>query len=339
MLFTTKKATCLFQKFLVLLLLLAFTPILVFADDVNPLQSEITITPPVAFLKLDNEKPEVEVKNGLKTVIHLSGKYTREDYSFLIEETHANKKSESFSLELPIAGEEQSFLIHEVGPKGDVIRSEIKVRVPRFLAIQENIQEQNQKRLSTNVAIGPTFLNYAQTGALDYNEWLLTVRAGANYRFTNNWELSGNAFINALSIYSNHKDSVRFFGTNLRAGYVLQKPFSPWKITLNGGWYYLTSFGGVVGVHHLNGPQIYPSVNYQINKEQSAFGYFKYSPVANKIAFLSLSNREIAVGVGYGFWWLKKNFTVSVDVATLSLAYQGLKASSSSVTGLLGLRF
>ena len=192
---------------------------------------------------------------------------------------------------------------------------------------------------AASFTMGPTYLSYSQTGTIDYNEWLWTLRASSTYRINNKWELSASTFVNVVSTYSNHDDSIKFFGWNMRAGYILQEEGSPWKFGINGGWYYLTSFGNNIGTQNLNGPQIYPTVNFKKNDEKIIFGHLKFSPLANRLSVLNLSNHEAALGGGCAFVWMQHWFSVGVDLAVLTMKFPEAKTTSSSVTGLFGLLF
>ena len=222
------------------------------------------------------------------------------------------------------------FVFHQ-NANAQTIKEEVpKAEIPKI---------EEPSKWAASFAMGPTYLSYAQTGIIDYNQWLLTLRASGTYRINNKWELSASSFVNLVSTYSNHEDSIKFFGWNARAGYVIQKSGSPWKFCINGGWYYLTSFGNSIGIQNLNGPQIYPTVNFQISPSKIVYGHLKFSPLANRLSILNLSNHEVAFGGGYQFEWIGRRFSVGVDLAILTMIFPQAKTASSSVTGLLGLLF
>ena len=162
----------------------------------------------------------------------------------------------------------------------------------------------------------------------------------ALYKYNSKWEASANSYFNFLTLTSSQPDSIRMLGVNGRVGYVIHKPLSPWRFILNGGWYYVTTFAESVGFENLSGPQAFPMVRYSISETQSAFGYFKYSPIANSLSLLDLNNREIALGGGYSFPWKNRSWTAAIDAAFLSVEnFNGVSNSVDSLSLSLSLNF
>ncbi len=273
--------------------------------------------------------------------VTIKGAYAKPEYSVLIDAIQKNQNNEqNFEDEIVITGDVTYFNLDLIGPKGDLTRNTFEITLPEYTRIKDEIaSEDGNKKLSGAFSMGATYLDYKQTNQTAYSEWLWTIRASGTYKINKSWELSANTFINALSLYSNQDDSIKFFGANVRAGYVIHKPLSPWRFTINGGWYYVTTFGSPIGFTDLNGPQIYPNFSYKINTDESAFGYLKYSPIADKFSLLSLSNREIALGGGYNFKAFGKHLTAGLDLAFISVTFPNIKTESTSLTASVGMRF
>ena len=131
-------------------------------------------------------------------------------------------------------------------------------------------------------------------------------------------------------------------GVNARIGYNTPWLTGNWKLQLNLGWYYNTTFVtnnrfGYVGA---NGPQFFPAIEYQIDENSSVGGYLKYSPMSSGFSFLNSStNYEVAAGAYYmlpGLLFGKYKHTINFDFAHLSIKPDAIRVFSNSTSLGLG---
>ncbi len=139
--------------------------------------------------------------------------------------------------------------------------------------------------------------------------------------------------------------TIRFLGTNLRAGYETPMLKGYWKLGLNLGWYFNTTFvtQNLFGYESVTGPQFFPMVTYQMGDLSTLRAYFKWSPIVRNISFMRTSeNYEIASGVSwtFPFDFLGLNqYLLQFDFAHLSLKPNEVRVISNSSSFSLGALF
>jgi hypothetical protein len=183
------------------------------------------------------------------------------------------------------------------------------------------------KRWFFSPALAYTSITTTQTGISDYSTTALTAKLSVNYRLKPNvWDLGGSIFGTVWQLRKNKNIKANYLGANLRVGYL----FPTWDdrlfVALYGGWYFSSMLveGKQFGFQNVNGPQIYPSVRYSLDENQVVSGYFKYSPISNQLQLLSLSSREIAVGLTYSYLLEnQRSVSAGLDVSDLVLISGG----------------
>ena len=94
---------------------------------------------------------------------------------------------------------------------------------------------------------------------------------------------------------------LRFFGANLRFGYVFPFVPEPWRVSLSAGAYYTTMLipDGKYGYLNLTGPQLYLTLRRAFANGDAVSLYAKFSPVTDQSAALSFTNREVGAGLAW----------------------------------------
>lgn len=221
-----------------------------------------------------------------------------------------------------------------ITPGGSLVQERIALKFAQESQAISRIFPVVVPRWSGQVGLGATMIDYADSIdgiASDYKSVSTTLTGGVNFWIKPGRWLSGaSGYITLLPItHSAQTDgattasTVRFFGFNLRAGYVLPQVPKPWAVSVLGGYYYITTLvdTGDFGITNLSGPQLYPSIRYTLKRGDQIGFYFKFSPVAGRFSQLSLSSREMAAGVAYIF--LKQGLSISTDFSKLDLLYAG----------------
>lgn len=213
-------------------------------------------------------------------------------------------------------------------------------------------------------ARSPSLIRYAGALGLGYNtynghlvsldQFSLVTKFSATYRNANikRMSLTLNAFITALpfnsttiTVRSSPVDvTFRHLGVNLRLGYDTPWLSAPWKLIVNFGWYYATSIvtNGYFGYVNAGGPQLFPSVSYELNNGGVVSGYLKFSPILNGLSFVDNGlNFEGAVGFIYLFpgKLFNKRYTANLDIAHFTMNVDSARAISNSYTLGMGLIF
>jgi len=155
-----------------------------------------------------------------------------------------------------------------------------------------------------SAGLGTTLINFRQKKVTTFDQWAMTIKAGATYRLVpNRWDLGASVFYNALPIHSNSPKlyTIQYLGFNAKASYQLLDLTSRFRVVLSGGFYYNSSMSAV-GFADMIGPQISPELTYIFPNGNSLFWYgkFAYSLVGDHSSFFD-DNREVAMGLHYSY--------------------------------------
>jgi hypothetical protein len=275
---------------------------------------------------------------AVKAVIE--GKFTHEHWNLMLgEKILKPDKNGAFREEIPLLSKSTPVDFVAVGIRGDVQVLKMGILVGEWDELKKNAKAAPPKLMFANAGAGITFLSYQQTRRADLTQISLTVKGGFNYLlFPPKWDFGVSAYFTALPLTSDPAGQIRFFGANLRFGYVFQRIKEPWKVALLGGVYYTTTFStGNFGFKNMAGPQIFPSVRRMFKKGNAVAGYFKFSPISDGFSFFSLANHEIATGAAYTHP-LKSGrmISASVDLANISIEINTVAISSSTITLSVG---
>lgn len=297
---------------------------------------------------------------SVDSTAYLEGVFKRinaKDWRMLWQDREfAIKPSGNFTLEIPYDSDLKSLELMAVSSTGEVEYHFYQLGVmttappnasPKADGSSAQNQSQSQKpaespvfkkkidkRFFLSPGLGLTLINLTQTSHDPYSATVLTAKVSANYLLLPpNWDLGASGFATALTLSHNGAVSVRFFGLNLRLGYIFPQVRDPWRLALYGGWYYSDmrasddSFGYAV-----SGPQLFPTLRRTLSNGQAITGYLKFSPVSNALSLMSLSSNEIAGGLGYVIPTEMHNYAINVDYARLSFSLDGTALTSSSIT-------
>ena len=309
-----------------------------------------------------------------KVYLELKGKFTKPGYTLLIsnEEAEENESGE-FEHLLLINDKEPEVALMAIDPAGKVLRTVLVFKIPdevvltpaplpkktkptkaaKITKVVAPVKAEPQaqsaeasdpfspvglKPWTFTVGLGITAMSYSQSGVQDFSQESLTAKVQVHH-----WLIPGlvdssaSAFYNVLPIATTvASQTIHFFGLNARAGYKIQSVHSPWSLTVNGGIYFLTtSASGLFGFTGVAGPSIYPVVRLTLPKDRSTYAYLKFSPITQSFGILDLSSNEFAMGTGYGFPFMERGYTASLDISFLNLLLSGTRVTSNSYS--LGL--
>jgi hypothetical protein len=272
----------------------------------------VVVLPPeksrIQGLEIDDDRVEMKtVKSGkdAQLIAILHGKFSRDEWSLVHRNQPVNpKKNGSFTVEVPITRSSHKTEFIAIGPLGETEKEVVTLEITEVIKADENLAKPAKPFiLSSGLAF--SHLSYTETqqgGGAAFSETALTGKVQAGYLlFPPRWDVSASAYLTLLPFSNTVSNSVRFFGLNLRAGYSPSFVAIPWKLTLNFGYYFLTSLVNPpdFGFSDVGGPQLYPTLRRFFKRGDSALIYFKYSPVANHFQVLSTTSREIAMGLAY----------------------------------------
>lgn len=296
--------------------------------------------------EVDGDAIEFEVveRDGVPQAI-VEGRFVRPDWSLLLPKHKPfDGTNGGFRSEIPLKGEITRLAIVSIGPLGEVEKSEHAIRFAGWKEYVKGFETQVPKRFLLSAGAGVSYIAYEDNRIASFSETALTVKAAATYALAPpSWDLGASVFFTALPITVSEPESrARFLGVNLRTGYALPFVPDPWRVALHVGGYYTTAFVSAkvagasfdeFGFGSMMGPQVFPTVRRAFSGNRSTNAYFKFSPVASGVSFLSLSSREIAFGGGYSLPIDKRRvLSITLDAATLQLLIEDVRISSRSIT-------
>ncbi len=299
-------------------------------------------------LKWDSDEPEIKVEkteNSFKATAILKGQLDLKDWSLIYNDekihlsphSHLTAKGDIdwdedlggfFELQIPLAGRENQIELTAVGPLGEIETVKVLIPFPGWNPLE------NPEENAFSTGMDFTSLSYKQSAKSDFSIQALTLKTGYfKPVFSGAFTVGGSVFVTLLGLSQNIADtSVRFLGVNFRMGYNFPQIPSPWGVSLLFGGYYSTMFvtKNKFGYSNLYGPQIYPAIKRKFAKGDALSAYLKLSPITDGVSILSLSTRELAMGVAWSFK-LKGGHLLSLDLnfADLALSLSGSTASSS----------
>lgn len=135
------------------------------------------------------------------------------------------------------------------------------------------------------------------------SETLFTARVSISQPvFTDSWTLGAGAYGTIATLgRSDPTWNDRFLGLNLRLGYTLPLPAFPWRISLNGGYFYTACYSSTPGYGHVGGVQVFPTLAKVLRSRSILSLNLKYAPVSDNWIASSGNSREVAYGVGWIF--------------------------------------
>lgn len=186
------------------------------------------------------------------------------------------------------------------------------------------------KRWRFQVGIGPSLLKYKESPlGIDLSEIVATFKFSASYDLSRKFDIGGNFFINALPLSQSPSSvtAARFYGINARLGYTLPFKFKNITIRALAGWYFwgMLVSDNSYGIKSLAGPQIFLTSAFRTGNGKPWWLFFKFAPISTSPSEFSLSNREIAFGLGYQLSSVRAKRPLS-----LNFAFADTRASSTA---------
>jgi hypothetical protein len=171
---------------------------------------------------------------------------------------------------------------------------------------------------------GLTVLSYRQQAVTPFSEMAMTIKGSASYPLIKDQiDIGISGFYNVFGFASTSPRGykMRYMGLNARVGYSVIKAPSAFRLNLNVGVYYNTSFSDI-GFGNMMGPQLYPELSYIFSNGHSLHAYGKFSPALSSDYSISFSdNRELAAGLHYSFPITPVNrLTIGLDLSQLMLS-------------------
>ena len=168
-----------------------------------------------------------------------------------------------------------------------------------------------------------TSISYQETGLAKLSEFALTGKFSYLLELApRKWDLGISGFATLLPISTNQAGvSLRFFGINGRMGYVVPWIREPFRFSVLVGGYYTTtmSSGLAFGFRNMCGPQVFPTLRYNLTQNDAISIYFKYSPILNGTS-LTFQSKEFAYGASWGHSLANRHpLSFSVNASQLDL--------------------
>lgn len=295
-------------------------------------------------LQFDQTSLDVELDDHGKIerpYVMLNGRFKARDGSLTIS-SMGNRpikldQGERFKFRVYLKSKDTRFDLAEVDALGHVKYETLNVNFEGWQNFREDLELDFKRELQFIPSVGLTSVSYSEDGVEDQShirlsEIVVTPKLTVNYRFLPRWSLGVNGFFSAFALSSTLQGFspaipgfvLRFLGVNGRLAYQLSSVRDPWNLSLAMGVYYTTtrpSVENVLGFHDLMGPQFMANLKYRYNLRDSLLATFKFAPVGQGFYLNSLSNHEIALGIGVAraFKDGKHIGSITLDWAKLSI--------------------
>ncbi len=281
--------------------------------------------------------------DGSRFVAVVTGKFTTPYWTLLLgRDVIPLDNDGKFEAKVPIIDNTSTAVFVGVGPLGEIERQVMVIYADMAgLNLKAEKSQTDLTAPQMNVGLGFSNLSYSETGttsnpllnpsgnySLKYSEIVLTAKFGLTKRFEDsNWVFGLTSYLNLFPISKNQPETVRFLGVNLRAGYTIPKIQDPWRLTIYGGFYYITMLttqnanvnGGNFGFQNVGGPQLYPVLTRALPGNKTISAYLKYSPISDDLSFQGGSH-EIAGGLIYSMpYGDSHTLALTLDISSLSL--------------------
>ncbi|MBC7691550.1 MAG: hypothetical protein H7222_07250 [Methylotenera sp.] len=299
------------------------------------------------------------IKGGPDATFAIQGTYERPNWHLIVDNhTIELDRKNHFTHEFQARGTaDLAVQFLAIGPKGEIERQLIVIPARLWTPKEETHDASSDKRTFISPSVLLTRFRHSETNVSVYESTAVTLKASFNHTLVpERWDLGVTSFFTAFQLSKPSEVqllksrtvltdvSVRYFGLNIRAGYVLPKLVESCRFVIYGGGYYTTMIvsQNQFGFTNLSGPQIYPSLRKSFQKGDTLGAYLKYSPVSNRFVVLNFSNREIAAGLAYTFRDRILNgmpLSASFDYSNIAFGLRGIQVHTTtlSVGASLGL--
>jgi len=264
-----------------------------------------------------------------KKRVRIFGEYLATDWALMTQtETLArpNEENREFSLVVTATGASTPITIYAVGPLGEVQSEVFQLTFGKL----KKLKVSQKRKFHIIPSIGLTSISYQESGISDFSRVALTAKLSlGGPLFWQRVEWGASAYVSALPVNTETVDAkVRFFGANLRGGYVVTPLESDWSFALSLGVSYSTMFVDKpkLGYQDLFYPQFYPSLRKKISRNSDLMFYVKYVSLGEGNKWLSFKDREIASGLSFSrILTTNRLWNVSLDYSDLKLNLSATK--------------
>ncbi len=304
-------------------------------------------TPVSAVMERTQAEPELSVRKLSQTGYRLEGAFLirllRPEWS-LVYRNESLRADPGGQVRIPFSVPRPGkylLKLNAVSPYGEVLAETLTLEItPEAWARKVADFESGGGGFRLEPGLGISFLDYRQTGFADYSALNLTGRLGATLDLQpGSWSLQGDLFATLLPVSRNQEAVLRFIGVDALAGYRPLWLQSPWKLLVSGGVHYTTtavsapSPSQALGFVNLAGPQLLPSLQKALPSGDELRGSVKWALITDKLSVLALSNRELALGLGYtrrrpG----SRPWALSLDLTDLRIALSGSQVIAKSAS-------
>lgn len=306
-----------------------------------------TSSGPIPGLSFDAENyelEELEIDKQTVPLFRVRGVYLPRGLSLLYDNRPlvvSERSVDAFTMTVPLSGKRTVIEVASVALDGAAQKERIEISFPEYAAFQTVQAERRKPGLGLSPSLGITSLSYSETGVAPYGAVMLSGKLGLAFALAPPvWDGAANIFGNLAPLAGDPSGNVaRFVGLNFRVGYAVRSVRDPWKLGLMAGYYsnQMLVSGNKFGFKRVSGPQFFPTLRRRIGEGKGVYAYLKYAPVAPGGWISSLSEREIAAGVG-GNWLAGKKtpLSLSLDFADLAVSISGVSIDCRTLTLSLG---
>lgn len=299
----------------------------------------------IQALSLDSETYEVSWLNpssrtdGARTPgIEVTGKFELKDATLLYDGNSRVIINDDlhFKVRVPLHRVTTELRFTIIDAYGNRTTNVYTVRFTTYNAFMSGVVDANgSRKFFASMGVGVTSLSYSDPRIGKYSATDLSAKLAVNYSWKPSWDAGISAYGTLMPISQTTSDDARFYGLNLRVGYVLTKPQNPWRVAVHGGTYFTTMFVKTnrFGYQNISGPQIFPSVQRTLDNGNAIAVYLKFSPISSNFSLLNFDNREIGAGGAFHFrTGVFESWSITADYANVQVFIQTLKATSHSYT-------
>lgn len=281
-----------------------------------------------------------------KPVGRVAGHFLRKGWKLLYQDKEVQVSSNGrFTLDVPAAAYPAQFILKAKDEFGNVETQNFNLTLSAGAVGTDTATEpKKQSKYSIHVGVGYSGISFDQSRRDSLSVGLVTPKLAVTYWISDKFDLSLSSYYSAATVSTTAAAGIdtKFLGINGRVGYYPSFFKEPLRMGILFGFYYTTMMvtNDVFGFKNLAGPQLFPTIRYRLSPQHSLLGYFKFSPIAANFSILSLSNREVAYGLGYSF--LRANghsITFNLDASSLTLESTTTLINSNALTFGLGYGF
>jgi hypothetical protein len=278
----------------------------------------------------------------------LRGRYTPpgEGARLLVDSKKIQLKPDNtFAYLLNMTDSKQILEFTAVDSFGKIQTESIEVEFKNYESYFKQILLNSKKRLYITAGLGLSSVSYTQTNVNSVSQINLDFDLMARYNFKSlPLDISSTTSVTAATLNSNTATPMRFVNFDALIGYAFRFIEEPWRLSLLGGFYYLTTISSStsIGYGDISGFRLYPVLRKKLRSGSQIMFFFKYSPIYGQDA----ENNDMAIGSYYYLDRGKKNpFFFKLEYHRLKLAIAGAQsgerheASSNAINGGLGIVF